>query len=398
MLDRVQVRDAEAVADEAPGGAAPPGPDGDAVLAREPIEVPDDQEVGGIAGLGDDGQLFFDPVQVRLVGLSETPCEALLHLLAEVLVGRQAVGDVEGRQERPAKLDLEVAAFGDVQRRSESLGQVREHRGHLASVLQVEVLGPELPALGVLVERARLQAEEHVVRLGVVRFDVVEVVGGAEPELELPGEPDQRLVDLLLFLHPVPLDLEQEAVRPEDVAVGRDGLASAVLLPAGDLGGDLAGQAAGERDQAFRVLGQDLLVDPRLVVHALEVPGAAELEQVQITLAVLRDHRQVVRITVGPPLALEPGAGRHVELAADDRLDPGLQALLVEVDGAVHHAVIGDADRRHPEVGGLAHKAADPARPVEERELGVVVEVDEARWGVRHCFDGSGWRAPRRLV
>ena len=60
-----------------------------------------------------------------------------------------------------------------------------------------------------------------------------------EPEPELPGEPDQGLVDGLLLLDPVALHLEEIVVGAEDVAVGRDRLPRSFRVQGGDLGGDL---------------------------------------------------------------------------------------------------------------------------------------------------------------
>jgi hypothetical protein len=41
-------------------------------------------------------------------------------------------------------------------------------------------------------------------------------------------------------------------------------------------------------------------------------------------------------------------AGREIDLASDDRLDPGRLCLLIELDRAEHVAVIGHRDRFHP--------------------------------------------------
>ena len=46
-LHRVDVRDLQAVGDERSRRRSAPGPDRDPVLAREPDEVPHDQEVAG---------------------------------------------------------------------------------------------------------------------------------------------------------------------------------------------------------------------------------------------------------------------------------------------------------------------------------------------------------------
>jgi hypothetical protein len=54
-----------------------------------------------------------------------------------------------------------------------------------------------------------------------------------------------------------------------------------------------------------------------------------------------------------------------------------LGRLLVELDGAGERAVVGERDRRHLELGGAGSKVRDPAGPVEDRVLGVDMEVDE---------------------
>ena len=56
---------------------------------------------------------------------------------------------------------------------------------------------------------------------------------------------------------------------------------------------------------------------------------------------------------------------------------PCLLRGLVEVDRAGQRAVVGERDRRHLEPGRLVDERRDPARPVEDRVLGVDVQVDE---------------------
>jgi len=46
--------------------------------------------------------------------------------------------------------------------------------------------------------------------------------------------------------------------------------------------------------------------------------------------------------------------------------------------------VVGEANRRHPQLGRSSDHRGDAAGPVEQRILGVVVEVDESFWGVPH--------------
>jgi hypothetical protein len=73
----------------------------------------------------------------------------------------------------------------------------------------------------------------------------------------------------------------------------------------------------------------------------------------------------------------EAGAGRDVGLDADDRLDPGGDPGLVELERAEHRPVIGERERRHLELGGPLEERLDPRGPVQQGELRVHVEVNE---------------------
>ena len=231
-------------------------------------------------------------------------------------------------------------------------------------------------------------------RLRVVAVHVVEVVGRAQAQAEFFAEARQNTVDLGLPVDAMALHLEQEAVLAEDVAVRGHRLARAVDVTVDDPARSLTLQAAGQGDQSGRMLGQDLLVDAGLVVHPLHLTDGAQAHEVEVAVVVGGKEREVIRVAVDAPLAHEPRARRHVDLAADDRLDPGVLASFVKVDRAIHHAVVGHPDRRHLELRRPRDHGRDATCPIEQRVLGVVVEVDEGLWGVRHRL-GWVWRTPR---
>src|SRR2546427_9612120 len=141
------------------------------------------------------------------------------------------------------------------------------------------------------------------------------------------------------------------------------------------------------------MLSEHLFVDAGLVIHALHLADRAEAHQVHVAIVVGSKQGQMVRVAVDAALSHESRARRDIDLAADDRLDAGVLARLVKVDRAVHDAVVGHPDRGHLELGRARDHGWDAAGPIEQRVLGVVVEVDEGFWGVRHrfCF---GWRSP----
>ena len=141
----------------------------------------------------------------------------------------------------------QVGHLGDPPRVQDRLGLVREEGGHLGRRLDVELVGLELePARRVEVV-AGPDAEQDVVRLGLVRPDVVEVVGDDQRQADLRGEAQELLVEAALLGQAVVLELQEEAVLAEDVAVAAGDRPGE--LPVVDLEGlgDLAAEAGADR-------------------------------------------------------------------------------------------------------------------------------------------------------
>ena len=107
-----------------------------------------------------------------------------------------------------------------------------------------------------------------------------------------------------------------------------------------------------------------------------EIPERAQLDDVGVPLVRLGEQRQV-RVALG----LRAPVVGHVHLAADDRLHACIARLPVELDRASERAVVGERDGGHLEALRLLDESRDPARAVEDRVLGVDVQMDEWRRG-----------------
>ncbi len=210
------------------------------------------------------------------------------------------------------------------------------------------------------------------------------VVGRQHADAQPLGQRRQLGVDLALLGEPVVLQLDEEPVRPEDLQVLlRDLLRRRDVVPA-QRRRNLAAQARARADQPRGELAQHLLVDPRLVVEPLEVADRGQLDQVPVTRQVLGEQQKVVARFAQPTgLAVPPVPGGHVHLAADNRLDAGGLGGGVELNCPEQVAVVGD---RH---GGHVHPLAGldevlhPTRAVEQRVLGVHVQMYEIGWRQR---------------
>jgi hypothetical protein len=121
----------------------------------------------------------------------------------------------------------------------------------------------------------------------------------------------------------VVLDLDEVVLAPEDVH--EPGGRPPGLLPpvVQQVLGHERGQAAGEADQAAGVPGQRVQVGAGLVIEALQVGVADELQEVLVALDVAGEQPEVedAPALVAPALLLEPRALGKVELAADEGLD-----------------------------------------------------------------------------
>ena len=335
-------------------------------------EVPDDQEVVGEAHLLDRLQLELEPLAQLGRHLVVAPLEALLAQLEQVVEGVAALRRRVLRQVDGAELEADVAALRDLERAPHRVLVPREVERHLVGGLEIELVRVEAPAVRVLERVAGLDAEERLVRVRVLGRQVVDVAGGDERQLRLGGELDELGVDALLDVEAGVLQLDVGGVAAEHlrepVEVGAR-VGGPVLL---ERLADAAREAAGERDQPRRVRLEQLPVDARLRVVALEVAERGELDQVRVAVVRLGEERQV-------RVAARAGAAilGDVDLAAENRLHALLAGGLVEVDRTGERAVVGERDGGHLELRRAGRERRDPARPVEDRVLAVDVQMDE---------------------
>ena len=104
----------------------------------------------------------------------------------------------------------------------------------------------------------------------------------------------------------------------------------------------------------------------------------AELDEVAVAGRRGGQQRQVEAVEPVAAVRGRAAAGvvvDDVDLAAEDRLDAVLAAGREQLDGAVHHPVVGESEGRLTERRGPRREVVDLARPVEQRVLGVDVEV-----------------------
>ena len=169
----------------------------------------------------------------------------------------------------------------------------------------------------------------------------------------------------------VVLELQIKPLRPEQLRQFLGIPFGVVVLTVPQPPGNLSGQASTQGNEAAAVLTQQLQVDSGLDVKALRPPDGDQVGKVPIPLLILAQQYQMTALGIELMDLVEPGPalGCDVDLTADDGLDPRRLAGPVEIDDAVHDAVIRDG------AGGLAHalddlrQVLDAAGAVQEAKL-----------------------------
>ena len=143
-----------------------------------------------------------------------------------------------------------------------------------------------------------------------------------------------------------------------------------------------ATETAGQRDNPFVQLAQQLLVHARLVIKTFSEAGGHQAAQVAVALQVHGQQDEVeipaALVVIRPDGATVLAAlGRHVHLAADDRLNPLLSRGAVKLDGAEHVAVVSDRHRRHAVRLHLRHQVFNLVGAVQQTVLRMKMKMHE---------------------
>jgi hypothetical protein len=223
-------------------------------------------------------------------------------------------------------------------------------------------------------------AEQHVLRLRVLRAHVVDVVRADQRQPLLAGDRGQLDVELRLGhavvgRDPLLLQFDEEVALPEYAGVCLGPLARLTELAVLHRLAHDARHAGARADEAPAVVTQEVLVDQRAVVVAGHPRVGNDRHQIAVALEVLGEQQQVVDLRLA--VASQARAEREVDLAAEDGFDAGFVRRPVELDRPVHVAVVGQCEGGHLEFLGARDELVDLGRAIQEGVFGVGVQVDE---------------------
>ena len=216
VFHRLDVCDRQAVRNDAARRAAAARTDGDTDALGVAHKVGDDQKVVDKAHALDHVLLVFELrallVRPFAIALGEAVCAELF----EVCERGVALRHLEFRQVVLAERKLQIAALGDLAGVLDRLGIVGKQRRHLLGRTKVEALRLIAHAVFVVHGLARLDAEQHVMRVGVFLPEIVRVVRHDEREPRLLVQAQDALVDDGLIADAVVLQFKIKVLGAKD--------------------------------------------------------------------------------------------------------------------------------------------------------------------------------------
>src|ERR1700722_2359590 len=170
--NRADAADAEAIADQAVGGAA----------ARDPLQaarpavlqkIPGNEKILLVTDLANDAQLLHHLRTTFLRGLSVTLLQTAEHQPAQELLGAGTVARREGGELRLAERKLELASLGNFERVPQPVGMFLTALRHGGGRAKVQSSAAPLFGMTLLQKRQRANALHDVISLPFRRRGVM---------------------------------------------------------------------------------------------------------------------------------------------------------------------------------------------------------------------------------
>ena len=326
-------------------------------------EVPDDEEVAGIAHRIDNVQLKVQTLAHRLVHDLVALRQSLLAQMTQIAYGIEAVRHRKLRQQQMAELQLHVAAVGNPAGILQRLRIAAKQLRHLLRAFEIKAVVREAHTARVVNIARRLDAQQHVLRLGVLTAHIMQVVRRHQTYAKLLRQLTQALGSSFFLGNIVILDFQKIIVLAKNIDIFLHTATRTVHITAVNQARHLTGDTGAEADNALAIGTQDVLIYARLIIKAFQLSLADNLHEIVVANIVFGQQNQMVTRFF---CHIEMRALRQVHLAADNRLDACLRAFLIKFHRAVHYAVVSNRQAVHPQLLRIGDKLRDFRRAVEQ--------------------------------
>ena len=338
-------------------------------------EIPYDEVVVYITHPADDTDLVFQPLHIAFRRVGVPLPEAVITQLAEVFLIGVALRHRERGQMVLIEHKFQIAHIGNLLGVGESLVAVGEQLAQLFLALEVKFLCLEFHAVFFVHGLAGLDAQQHILHVGIFLAQIVGVIGDHQGQARFPCHAHHALVHRHLLLDAMILQFQIEMLRAEDPCHAQSiGLGSLIIFSHQVLG-HAAGQAGRGGNQTLMVLFQQLQIHSGLAVKTIGKGLRHQQAQILITLAVPAQQHQMIGVIVQAVDPVCHAAACHIHLTADNGLDACSLGGLIKIDTAIHDAMIRNGNGSLAQLLDPVHHAANAAGTVQQAELGMDMKM-----------------------
>ena len=141
------------------------------------------------------------------------------------------------------------------------------------------------------------------------------------------------------------MQLQKEIPFSENLFIPQRRFLGALIVVPGKRSGDFPSKTGGQGDQSLMVFPKQIQVHPRLIIKAFHPCFGHQGDQIVVTGFRFAEQHQVAAFPVQFMDFIKPGTPGHIDFAADDGFDSPAFCRFIEIDHAVHTAVVGDGHR-----------------------------------------------------
>ena len=319
-------------------------------------EVPDDEEVAGVAHRIDNVQLKIQTLAHRLVHHLVALRQSLLAQMAQIAYRVEALRHWKFRQQQMAELQLDVTAVCNPTGILQRLRIAAKKLSHLLSAFEIKAIVGKAHTARVVNIARRLNAQQYILRLRVLAAHIMQVVCRHQSYAKLLRQLTQALGSSFFLRNIVILDFQKIIVLAKNVDIFLHAATRTVHIAAVNQARHLTGDAGAEADNALAIGAQDVLIYARLIIKAFQLSLADNPHEIVVANIVFGQQNQMVTRFL---CHIEMRALRQVHLAADNRLDACLRAFLIKLHCAVHYAVVSNRQAVHPQLLRIGDKLRD---------------------------------------
>ena len=195
-----------------------------------------------------------------------------------------------------------------------------------------------------------LQTKQNIMGLFIFRISIMYVVRGHERNFQFPAHIQKRRINRFLGRNAVVLKFQEKIAFAETVFIFPRGLFRFIQHTFLNIPLHLARQTGGKRNNSLMKFPQDFHIHTRPVIISFRMSPADDFRKILIADIIFRQKNEmVIPVFAAGQFFIKTGVWRNINFTAENRFDARIFRGLIEINHAVHNAVVCNCRALHTE-------------------------------------------------